>query len=429
MRIVKSALILAASEGIFVACHAATLYLYANRFEEAPLADYLVAMAGIGIASCVLSLGLYSAVLYYGAKKSDQPRQAVQILFTSLTMIGAVGAVLLAVIVVLADPISRLYFNAPGRTNLLLAASALLIARMVLTITGGYCWSRGSAVPAALLKVTVIGLIPLGVVLAARPLDVAWLLGETALLSLLVLGVFLWREAARAHLGVRDLFDRSIAKQLLPYGLPRIPAVVGSRAIFALPVVLATWMGCASLEVVVIGSSMALLRMLTVSAWAVTVLVMPRISRASEDDPASVKKNVPRLVLGSILVGVAAVGVFMLAGDTVLEWWLQRPGLPTGGITFYFWLSVAPFLVFVVTRPIIDGLSTRAYITLNVLLSIGVMLAGIFVLDRFTGTARALAVGTALGMTSLAVLNLVAARRLMRVRSVEGAVPAEEPMT
>ena len=429
MRIVKSAAILAVSEGIFMACHATTLYLYANRFEAAPLADYLVAMAGIGIVCCVLSLGLYSAVLYYGAKKSHQPKEVVRILFTGLTTMGLASAVLLAVVLAFTEPISRLYFNAPGRTNLLLAASVLSIARMVSALTGGYCWSRSIVVPAVALRVIVMAMIPLGVVLVARPLDVAWLLWETALLSILVLGIFLWREATRARLGVRDFFDPAIARELLRYGLPRIPAVVGSGAIFSIPVVLATWMGCASLEVVVIGSSMVLLRMLTISGRAVTVLGVPRISRASETDLAILKKNIPRLVLGSILAGAIGTGVFMLVGDAVLKWWLHRPGLPTSGITFYFWLSVAPFLVFAVTRPIIDGLSARAYITVSVLLSIVVMLASIFVIARFVGTARALAMGTALGMASLAGLNLMATRKLMRIRLLGRALPADEVMT
>ena len=414
MSLLKSSFIVVTGEALAMFCQIGTMHLYARRFDEGPLANYQMVLGGIGVLSPLLGMGTFAAVLYWAGKKAHKPRESARVLYTSLTMVLGVAGTFVLAVSLLSGPLSRLYFRQPGLSWLIVAGALLLLARMTFSLTISYCWARNIGVAAGVIQAGVMGLIPLAVIVVARPMNVAWLVGQTAVGSLGVLGVFLWWQARLASVQRRDLFDAPTARQVLHYGLPRLPAIVGYFFVLSIPVVLARCLGCGDAEVVIIGTSMALLRLLTVSGRCVGYLAVPRISRATEASPQVLQRNIPRLVLLSLAAGLLGTAVLLVVGDDILRVWLHRPGLDTGGITRCFWLAVTPFMIVVTTWPVIDGLSARAHITRNALVSIAIMMTAIFAARPFVGPAWAQASGTLGALTVLAGLNLLTVRKLLR---------------
>ena len=416
MKIVRSSIILLAGEAVTMLCCVATLSLYARRFDKAHMSDYLLVLAGIAITSPLLGMGAYPAVLYWAGKRTDQPKEAIKVLCAAMAVIAATGLSFVLISGMLSGPLAEFYFRRPGARSLLLAGELLLLARMTFAIAISYCWAMGGGIVAGLLQVTVIGLIPLMVVVAGRRLSLPSLIAVTGALSLTVTGLYLVREVARTGAGVRELFDRRIIRDVLAYGAPRVPAIVGYFVTFCIPTVLAKWLGCEDSQVVVVGTSMTVLRMLAMSGRVVGYLGLPRISRISESNLPLLRKNLSRLAWVTMAAGLGAAGFFVLLGDTLLKWWLGRPSLVTDGITVFLWPAIAPFVVVVVAWPVIDGLSRRAHITRNVLVAIAAMVTVTLTTRRVVSPATALAAGTLTSITLLAALNAWTARRLLHAR-------------
>ena len=417
MRILKSSIILLVGEAVTMLCCVATLSLYARRFDKAHMSDYLLVLAGIAMTSPLLGMGAYPAVLFWVGKRAEQPKEAVKVLCAAIAIVAATGLTFLLLAGVLCGPLAELYFRRPGRWALLLSGCILLLARMSFSVTISYCWARGGGLVAGALQATVLGLIPLAVIAFGRSLHLAWLIAATGAVSLTVTSLYLAREVARPGLRARELFDGRVAKEVLTYGAPRVPAIVGYFVTFCIPTVLAKWLGCSDSEVVIVGASMTVLRMLAMSGRAVTYLGLPRISRISESNLPLLRKNLFRLGCLTVAAGLLGTGFFLALGDTLLKWWLHRPGLATGGITVFFWLAVAPFVIVVVAWPVIDGLSRRAHITRNVLIAIAMMIAVTLTIRRTAAPATALAAGTLSAITVLAALNAWTVRRLLYARN------------
>jgi len=398
-------------------CCVGTLSLYARRFDNTHmLSDYFLVLAGIAITSPLLGMGTYPAVLYWVGKRAEQPKEAVKVLCAAVAIIATTGLPFLLLSGALSGPLAEFYFRRPGRWPLLVAGGLLLFARMSFSVAISYSWARGGGIAAGLLRTTILGLIPLGVIAAGRPLSLAWLIATTGALSLTITGLYFAREVIRTGASARELLDRRIIADVLAYGAPRVPAIVGYFVTFCIPAVLAKWLGCGDSEVMIVGASMTMLRMLAMSGRVVTYLGLPRISRISESNLPLLRKNLSRLGWVTLAAGLLGTGFFLVLGDTLLEWWLARPGLATGGITVFFWLAVGPFLVVVVAWPVIDGLSRRAHITRNVLVAIAAMIAVVLTARRVAAPAAALAAGTLTSITVLAALNAWTVRRLLYVR-------------
>ena len=126
------------------------------------------------------------------------------------------------------------------------------------------------------------------------------------------------------------------------------------------------------------------------------------------------RKRLPAIV--PITGGVALVGVagFWFLGDIVLRYWLDRPELETAGMTTFFWLSVAPFVLFLVSRPILDGMSERAYVTINVFYGVVGGAAALWLSLLFVSPARAVGLAIAAAMTIMALSSIHTLRWLMR---------------
>jgi O-antigen/teichoic acid export membrane protein len=414
MNLARSSSLLLGGEAFVMLCRVAVLHLYARQFDDdGILADYVATTAGIQLASPFLGMGVYAAVLYYVGIKSDDLGVASSIVCTSLVLLGGAIAIFFAIIVLLIDPIAGLYYGKSGRSDLLLAASLLLSSRMLFSVVISFLWGQTRALAATILNVAVLGLIPLAVIVVAAPTDLSWLIAETAILSLVAVGIVLGIDARTEGFRQGARFDRSVAKDLLRYGLPRVPAVVGNY-IFVLPVPLSAWLGSAPEEVLTIAYSLAVLRMLSVSGRAVTYLALPRIAKASKTNISLLTRYVPRLAWVAAGTGLLGMLGFLILGNHVIRIVSDRSSLPTQGVTVFLWLSVAPFVVSLVLRPVIDGLSPRAYATRNALLAVLTMAVSIFAALQAAPPASAICIGTAAAIASLASLNALTALGLLR---------------
>ncbi len=414
MNIFRSSIIFVLSEGISMVLLACTMHLYGRHLgSDMLLADYQRLLAGIGIMSPLLGLGSYGSILYYIGKAPRDIIASAKIFFTSLAVVCLIGAAFIAIVLGLSPILSQAYFRRPGTSMLLISTSLLLMAKVIGAMSIHYCWARNMSVKGAVLLVTIWGLIPFMVILVACPKELSWLVGETAICTAIVVGAFIWRQAAAISVPLRSCFDATIAKKILQYGVPRIPAVLGITVVYSMPVILAGWLGCRPSEVVAIGGSMAMLRMLTVAGRGVTYLALPRISRAADINRDVLRQKIRKLAWLSLAAGLLGTMGLVFAGDWILRLWLHRPELDTRGITVFLWISAAPLVMVVVTRPIIDGLSTRAYITRNVLaaLLVGVITSAVMIRSGQRGTAMVL--GTAISVAELGILNFLTVRKLL----------------
>jgi len=375
MSLLKSTSALAFGSVLVMLCQTVTIHLYARRLAEPELADYMVAMSISVLFAPFLSLGVNDGVLYYAGRARDNRDECLRVLSTALAFLLSLGAVALAIVALGADFFSRLFFSSEDRGTLVWIAVFLALSRFTYDTFFRYLTARGGALLPPVLQLLVMGLLPLAVIIFARPLSVDWLLLETAALTFAVWMAFFVAEVLRAKKLSGLRVDTRALKELVGYGVQRVPAILGILLLLSAPVVIAKKMGLPDADVVIVGAVMALLRMMGITNQLITYVIMPRIAWAKDNAPDLLASIMWILISVALLTGMTVAAGLVATGDAVLGIWLHRPSAGIGAISLTFWLAALPFIVIYFLRPTIDALAFRAYNTVNVFAAVCVMAA------------------------------------------------------
>jgi len=371
----RSTTALALSSVTMMLCQTFTIHLYARRLPEAELADYLVAMSVSLIFAPFLSLGVNDGVLYFAGRARNDREECLRVVATALAFLMCLGAIALAAVALGAEGFSHAFFAEGGRGALVWIAVFLALSRFTYDTFFRYLTARGRALQPALLQLFIMGVLPMAVVVVGYPLRVEWLLFETALLTFVFWIAFFLVEAAAARPYPRFPLDMAVLRQLVGYGVQRVPAILGLILLLSSPVVIARKLELPDADVVIVGAVMALLRMMGITNQLITYVIMPRIAWAKDNAPDLLASIMWILISVALITGMAVAAGLVATGDAVLGIWLHRPSAGIGDTSLSFWFAALPFIVIYFLRPTIDALHFRAYNTVNVFAAVCVMAA------------------------------------------------------
>jgi O-antigen/teichoic acid export membrane protein len=197
------------------------------------------------------------------------------------------------------------------------------------------------------------------------------------------------------------------AKLLLRYGLPRAPGNAAEPFLDLMLPSLALISGSGLLGAGALAIGLALLRPLNPVTGAMSLALTPSAARLAASGDVSAQANqTHRVAQWACHIGLFAVAQLVIWADVLVTLWLGR-GYTTGiGVVRIVCLALAPSFFYASVRGIIDGENERPINTVNLFLSMGVLLVAALVSRYLRIGNVALAVSYLLSRAALAWLTL-----------------------
>ncbi len=385
----------------------------------AALAEYLLLRRVVALLQPGVQLGLPLAVARQVAvARGRGTPDRLPYLTDGLLLASALALVLGITLNLAPEQFAGWLFGDAGHSRLILPLWLLLVGLAAQQFV--YCFHQGQLAlgRAALVHVSGLALVPLTVVAGfawtGSVALIVQLMGALTLLAALLLApAGLW-STVRA--GLRNHTDK--VRELLRYGIPRLPGDLGLAAFLALgPILAAHRLSLADVSPLLIGQTF-----LTLGAAALTPLglvLLPKLSQMlAQNREAEVRERLGLLVSALVDASLFVCLQLVVFADVVIELWLGSGFLAATPVVRLTLLALPFYLIYVGLRSAINAASVRAYNTENVLLSLGLFLLAALAVVKLAPAAHVLAgiaLSQAAAMVPLGLVALATARRLYKL--------------
>ena len=395
-----------------------TYKMAAHGFGKAGFSEYAVARRTISLIFPALLLGLPLALSRYVAYTTRDENRSLYYYGAALWCLGFSVAACTALITFFRGAFAYLFFGSPAYAYLALPMGLVLIG---LTIHSAvYAYYRGNLAlnSANLLQFVNFGLVPLFVFArfgsSVHSVLTFWGVG-TILVATAGLLFTPWRQATATR-------SWNEGRELLRYGLQRIPGVFAFLALMTLPTTFAVHLrGVQQGGGIAFGVS--LLNMVGALFTPIGVVLLPKASQMFADGAdEALRAHVMKLISVTVLVAlVFTIGFELLAGIAI-RIYLGADFSSVAALTRVVALGAVPFSVYYVLQGLIDAYHIRAVNGWNCIYSLGIFLLAClpaFVYEPM----EVIPVAFLVGIFSLGLLTAREAWRILPRRS-RGKAPA-----
>lgn len=396
-----SSLLLTALLGRWMGARQLSEYLLLRR-----VLSWSVAAILLGLATGLPRYVAYSA----GSTERKEPVYFLAALVCMIPTASVVGAVMIFNRVAFA----RWFFGEAQESGMVIALALLLIGFSIHNAVYGYYRGQLDMARANLLEVANASILPLAIVtLLAHSHTVSFMMGLCGALMAFSAALFAV-PVLRLLPGVPRIALGARCRELLWYGVPRVPGEFGAAAITALgPMLAAHYLKLARISPLLLGLNILLV--IGYAAGPLGVVLLSKLGMMlSQNQQEAVQDRLRLLVACVVELSVFACFQLAVFADVVVRTWVG-PGFESDmGVIRLVLLAIPPYLFFMTLRSTIDAVTVKPYNTANVMSSLAVYVGLIMAWIRFL-PGRSLLFGIAVSLfTSQLLLALLTARTFRR---------------
>src|SRR4030067_505361 len=347
--------------------------LAANFLGNQGFGEYALARRTISFAIPVLLLGMgvgLTRYLAFATADSTKSESSNPYYVCAFLIVTTAVSLFLAALNLLAREGAYLFFGDKGYHFLILPLSLSILGICFHTLAYSYYRGHLRMLPANCLQFINLGLIPLGVfalpeISVSRLFTIMGLLwiGTSGMVILHILKKIPWK-----NFSFNQLKDRS--KELLSYGLVRLPGDFGMAALLTLPATLTAHIsGIEKARYVAFGIS--ILNLLGTMFTPVGLVLLPKASKmvAKKEFPL-LKKHLLKLLKVSLGVTAIAVVVFELFAPDIIRLYLGEGFEGAVNILRVILIGALPHTAYIVLRSSLDAVYVRPKNVKNILLAL-----------------------------------------------------------
>jgi O-antigen/teichoic acid export membrane protein len=350
-------------------------------------------------------LGMNLAITRYVAISQDNRTRGSY--FLSGLLLGASPSLLILVIgLVFKNPLSFLIFQDETYASLFSATLLLVVGYTLYLVLYAFYRGSGRMSRANLWQIGVIGV---------GPVAIAWGLAKSGQVDVIVLLLAVLFFCAVVPLGyyVNMIFRRDSplelahsARELLAYGLPRVPAGLALAGMMAIGPFLASHVGALK-DAGYLAAGQSVLLLVEGGVMAFGLVALPKVAQlATEGQREFLQDRISDVIAFTLHLGLFATLHIVLWADQVvliLLGSLYGEAIPIMRIIL---VALIPYLAYVLLRSVIDAIEKRAVNTINLFLSFIVILISASFLVRLGFGVRGLALATTIGFLTLGALTI-----------------------
>jgi O-antigen/teichoic acid export membrane protein len=383
-----------------------------------PLSEYLLLRRVLSWALGVMTLGMATGLPRYVAHSAGNAKDESPYFLAALLCMIPANLCLAALIYPFRATFAGWLFGDVEEAGLVVALALLLIGYAIHRAVYGYYRGLLDMARANLLEVLNAAILPLAVVVVmARDHSVAAMMGTIGVLMSAVATFFAVPVLLRLR-GATTLRLGKRGRELIQYGVPRIPGEFGAAALTALgPMLAVHFVRIARVTPLLLGLNM--LMVIGYAAGPLGVVLLSKVSMMlGQNQHEAVQARLRLLVAGVVEFSVFACIQLAIFADVVVRAWVGPGFLDEMGIIRVVLLAIPPYLFFATLRSTIDAATVKPYNTANVMTSLAVYVALIFAWIKFL-PSHSLLVGIAGSLLSSQILlALLTARTFRRLYGV-----------
>lgn len=406
---------LAAYAGSFllVLCGLLAFRFAASTFEDSEFSEYSLARRTLTFLTPALRLGIVVAIPRIIAA------QAVQLAPFHLAAGIAISFVTTGIWGILVwcwpSEIATILFGDQGQTPLLYATTPMLCGLLLEGCCSAYCRGKLDIQTGYAISVFAVGAAPLAAFLFARNAPEYFTYSGLMItaISTCIAAVLLRREGFRFE--TQEV--HASARNLLNFGMPRVPGDLAFYGLLALPPILVAQ----EQNIEAAGEFAYALSVLTILQHLVTPLgaaLLPSASCLYAHGHIKVLRQRLMLALSaSIALTAMAVVLLQLIAKQVIYWHIgiDSPDLVTTvqGVLF----AAIPLNTFLCLRSVADGILQKPVAPVSCLFGLGMLVAMILYVERRVLGMDPVVFGFLIGMTTPCFVTGVVLTRKLRIKA------------
>jgi O-antigen/teichoic acid export membrane protein len=343
------------------------------RFGAEGFAQYNLARRAFSFFLAFNSLGLGVGLARFVAfHLEDVPAHRRYFLAASF-ILGTFNIFMFIVILGFKGFFATLFFSRPDEAALMVSVAFCLVAQAAHTVLYAYLRGLIKMQRANLLQLFNSALIPIIAVFAAPTVSGIFIIqGLAVMLFTAVMGSSIVRASLHAG-GLRPGKQEAIT--LLRYGLQRLPADFGLSAILALPPVAVMHFGGSQTEGGAMAFGISVMSMIAASVAPLGLVLLPRATRMVKEGNISAFNKVSlKLGIFSAVLGLLSFLAFYFKGEFIVAVFSKDLSLTALNYVVLAQFAGIFYLQYVALRSLIDAAHFTSYNSLNVLISLGLMI-------------------------------------------------------
>lgn len=367
-----------ATEFAIMAAMVVAYKLAARYWTVDQFAQYSLLRRSVGLVQLPLAVGVGIAVPRYVAVALAQaaPDRAARYFFAACVVGIVPMSVALLALNLAAPAVAGLLFGDSDLAPLVPGLSLVVLGLNLHAISYGFLRGHLAMKAANALQFAVRGLLPvLPFVVASMSVErLVALMGTATCLvaggALIWLGRRAWQAAGKQRL------TRTELRELLVFGGPRVPGEIAMTALLALPgILVAHRAGVREGGLLAFGISM--LTMIGACFAPIGLIMLPTVSGlAAQEKNAALRIMVWKVLRASLFLAVVGVTLFAVIARWFIGVYLGPDYLGAAGLARLVMLGAIPYVTYVVLRNALDALKVAPLNARNVIVALGVLLAG-----------------------------------------------------
>jgi O-antigen/teichoic acid export membrane protein len=387
------------------------LRLAAWRWGPTGFGEYVLVRRTLSLLQLPILCNMGTAISRYVAMSGaggGGARSSRQTYLVGATAVAASATLVASLLLIAAaKPGAALLFGSPRYAPLMRVVAFALPGIILHGVAYGYFRGRLQMLAANALQIVNLGVVPVAVFAIPRlsVLQTVTLLAMGwNLVTLAALLPLLWAAAQEGQAGLA-----AAVRELLRYGLPRVPGEFALAALFSLPTTVAAHFGGVE-QAGFIGLGVSLLSLVGSMFSPLGQIVLPSASAmAARGEIAALGKGVWRLWLASVAAAGVMVVILGVGARPLITLYVGAAFLPAVPMVRLLLLAGIPHVTYVVLRNVLDALDTRPRNAKNLILALALFGAIALAVGRSAAVAGALVAAIAL----LGLLSLRDARSLL----------------
>ncbi len=392
-------------------CSLGALKVAAVAWGAAGFGEYVLARRTLSLLQLPILCGMSVAVTRYVARARSSTAPGTERRYFAAGVLASMTSVGFAVLVLNAvpGPVAGVLLGSSSYSGMIRALSLAIAGLGLHGVAYGFLRGRLSMARANAMQALNLGLIPLAALTASR-----W--GVVAVVTVMGVGwcvvggvatAVILQRTARAQDGRSGL--GGAVRELVGYGLPRVPGEFALGALFTLPVTVAVHYRGVTMAGF-IGLGVAFVTMMGSLFAPLGQILLPAVTaRAARGDRHSMERDAWR-VTGLCLV-VAGVGVGMVEGlaDWLIPTFFGREFRGSVPVIRVMTIGAVPYVGYVVLRNVLDALHTAPLNAKNLVFALALFLTA----SLLGGSAEGVPVALTLALFALGGLSARDAHRLL----------------
>lgn len=350
---------------------AAAILVYkfaAVKFNMDGFSEYALSRRVVSLLLPIFILGLGVGITRFIAYNSvEDDNQQGSYFVSGLIILGFVAAIFFLILAVLRNQFSSLLFGNYAYSYLIFPVSTMLFGFTLHSACYSYFRGRFEMFKANSLQVINMAFVPLLAFSFAA--TVADLLKITGLFSIAVsfyfLVFFILKNLKFSWINVWQH-----AKELLGYGIQRVPGDLGLAAFLALPAVFTTHISGIE-EAGFMAFAISIVSMVAAMFNPIGLIILPQASQLiARGDYKKLKKYVSNMLKIAFLLTFAGIAIFETFADKILYLYLGNTSEKLILVTRIIFLGSLPYVIYVSMRNIIEAYYIKAVNSWNIIISL-----------------------------------------------------------